>query len=68
MVVFLLWSIPFLGLLICLYLAAYYYIYQEKLKKKMRNRAKKHKSKSYKVVIDNTFSSGGFTLPEHEPR
>ncbi|MDQ3291316.1 MAG: hypothetical protein M3Q05_08510 [Bacteroidota bacterium] len=68
MIIFLLWSIPLLALLICLYLAAYYYLYQEKLNKKKRHRAKSHKAKSYKVVVDNTFSSGGFSLPEHESR
>ncbi|PSR54745.1 hypothetical protein AHMF7605_15140 [Adhaeribacter arboris] len=68
MALFLLWSIPFLGLLICLYLAAYYYIYQEKLKKKKRHLAKTQKAKSYKIAVDKTFSTGSLSLPEHEPR
>ncbi|RDC63709.1 hypothetical protein [Adhaeribacter pallidiroseus] len=61
MALFLLWSIPFIGLLIFLYLAAYYSIYLRKAYKKKHLRKKAFKkteepldATSYQVSDQNT--------------
>ncbi len=64
MALFLLWSIPFIGLLIFLYLATYYSIYLRKSHKKKHLRTKAPKdsevpldSTSFQVSDQNTQTS-----------
>jgi len=59
MALFLLWSIPVIGLAIFLYLAAYYSIYLRKV------RNKKQMRKGSKKVKENSLESNSFQVSDH---
>ena len=62
MALFLLWSIPFIGLLIFLYLAAYYSIYLRKSQKKKQH--PKKTSKESKELLD----ADSFRVSDQNPQ
>ena len=59
MALFLLWSIPFIGLLVFLYLAAYYSIYLRKQKKK------KHLRKKATIRKEESLGSPSLQITDH---